>query len=474
MPLTKPVDQMDEKEVAEQLRSVGGQLTAIRDKYKGKDAEPWSAEDNEAFDRVGADWDALKERDQQFEAKRKTAEAKLKREQLLGDVDRRLSSNPNRDPGRDDFDGRDDAHNPSQRDHYDALQGWCRAGTDDGPSQRQRDAAKRCNINLNRRGFSFHLAETEVIAERGMPQLTWPRVQRDAFNRRNLSAGTAGSGGYTIPSDMVLALEEQLLSIGGPRQVASIIRTADGRPLNWPGADDTGNEGEQLGEASSIGDSVDPSFTQKTWNAYKYSSKVIKISSELLEDSPFNLAAWIFQKLGERIARIQGKRQTTGTGSSQPQGCTLGISAGVTAAATNAITADELIDLSLSVEDLYLQGDRVAWMMHKNTAGKIRKLKNSNNDYIWTPGFGLGIPDQLLQYPVILNSYMASSLAASGKSVVFGNFEKYGIRDIGSIRLRRLDERFADTDEVAFVAFHRMDAKWINTAAAKYLVQAAS
>lgn len=476
MALSKPAAELNEKELGEELGRVGTRMREISKRYSGKDAPDWTAEDSAEFDTLGEDWSALKERDDELATKRNAIAERERRSKIAGEVDERLKRT-NAQPGRDDFSGDHDPDAPSQRDHYDALAAWVRSGSEYAPTERQRAAATRCGLSLNSREYVFRLADTEIIESRDIGGVAGANFKdlRQKFNRRNLSIGTDADGGYLLPTDLVMSLEEQLIAIGGPRQLASVIRTANGNPLKWPGADDTGNTGELLGEASDIGDSVDPTFSIKEWGSYKYSSKVIKVSYELLEDSPFNLAAYIFKALGERIGKIQATHFTTGDNSSKPQGMMTGISAGVTAAATNAITYDELVDLVTSVEEYYLNsGDRVSFMMHKNVAAKIRKLKDSTGQPLWQPNIQIGMPDLLLGYPIKLNRYMASSLSAGGKSIFFGDGSKYGIRDVGNVRMKRLDERYADTDEVAFICFMRSDGRWINTSAAKYLVQAAS
>ena len=101
-------------------------------------------------------------------------------------------------------------------------------------------------------------------------------------------------------------------------------------------------------------------------------------------------------------------------------------------------------------------------MFHDGIALSIRLLKDGNGQYMWQPGLQAGVPDRLAGYPYTVNQHMQATLATATRTMAFGQFSKYKIRDVGSVRLKRLDERFADSDQVAFVAFSRHDGNLLN------------
>ena len=197
------------------------------------------------------------------------------------------------------------------------------------------------------------------------------------------------------------------------------------------------------------------------------------MSYEITQDSAFDLGALAGDWLGERIGRIQNDHFTTGAGSTLPKGLTVAGVVGKTATATNTFTSDEVIDLIHSVDPAYREG--ASFMFHDTTLALIRKLKESTtNAYIWQPGLQLGVPNMLLGYPYTVNQSMSAALTTGQKLVLFGRMSKYIIRDVSTIRLVRLDERYADTDQIAFIAFLRSDGnlldagtrpvKWLNLA----------
>ena len=145
---------------------------------------------------------------------------------------------------------------------------------------------------------------------------------------------------------------------------------------------------------------------------------------------------------------------------------------GVTAASAAAITGDELINLYHSVDPAYRAG--AGWVMHDNVVLYVRKLKDGDNQYLWQPGLQAGVPDRLLTAPVTVCQEMASTVEASAKTVLFGQLSKYKVRDVGTLRLKRLVERYAEYDVEGFVALSRHDGELLDagTHPVKYLQQA--
>jgi HK97 family phage major capsid protein len=225
----------------------------------------------------------------------------------------------------------------------------------------------------------------------------------------------------------------------------------------------------------------DVSLGSKTLGAYTFSSKMVRVSLQLLQDSAFDLDSWLARKLGERIGRGQAVYWATGTGTSQPQGITAGVSNGVTAASATAITGDELITLQHSVDPAYREGADVgraapgtAWVMNDTTFGLVRKLKDSDGQYLIQPDNQAGGFTTLFGYPVAIDQAMPAPTAGL-KPIVFGNIRAaYVIRDVGQLEVLRLVERYADYLQVGFTAWHRADGLVQDAAAAKTLTMAAS
>lgn len=294
----------------------------------------------------------------------------------------------------------------------------------------------------------------------------------DAINQRDLGTATGSAGGYTIPRAFSNEFDTALKAFGGMLTAGRTWTTGDGAPVDWPTFDDTANKGRILGEnVDATTGSTDVSFGQKTLGAYTYTSDVIKVSNQLVNDSYFGLTTLIAESMATRLGRIQNDHLTTGTGTAQPQGAVVG-AATVTGAGATAITFDNLIDLIHSVDPSYRSAPGAALMFNDSTLAAIRKLKDSYGQYIWTMGNVIaGIPNQVLGFNYTINQSMAS-IATAQKSVAFGDFKRYIIRQVQGVLIRRLEERYAEYNQVGFVGFMRMDGKLLNANAVKVILHA--
>lgn len=283
---------------------------------------------------------------------------------------------------------------------------------------------------------------------------------------------SANVGMETVPEGFGPELERTLLAFGGPRSVCRVWRTPSGNSAPWPTIDDTANSGAQLAEEASIGDTLAAATAAVTFDAYKISSKPIKMSAELLQDEAVGLGSIVGSLLGERLGRAEGALTTTGSGSSTYKGIVTCSTLGKTAASATAIASEEILDLVHAVNPAYRQVGSVGFMLNDGILLYLRKLKDGNGQFLWQPGLSMGVPDRLAGYPLTINQHMQATVATATKTVLFGDFSKFIIREVASIRFFRLDELYRATDQTGFVAFLRGDSDCIQTAAIKHLVQA--
>jgi HK97 family phage major capsid protein len=321
---------------------------------------------------------------------------------------------------------------------------------------------------------SADLPRGAALTRYGDPAWTCGGVQSQREFRAGLDVATSGAAKETIPAGFMAQLEKKTLAYGSVRQVATTINTATGNSMPWPVYTDTSNVAVILGEATTIGTSVDPTFSAITFTSYKLSSKPVFVSSEILQDSAFNLGSVLADVIGERFGRGENVYFTTGTGT------ILGIvseaGTGVTSASATAFTADELLNLIHSLDPSYRALPSTGFMMHDTAILYVRKFKDANGQYLWQPGMQAGVADRIAGYPVIVNQQMeplVSSVPVTAKKhVLFGAFEKYVVRNAGGTRMYHLTERYRDLDQDCFVAFKRVDGRALNTDALKVLLQA--
>ena len=311
-------------------------------------------------------------------------------------------------------------------------------------------------------------AAFEKWVRSGMKDLT--PEERSIIQERALTTGTGSSGGFTIPEGFANTIESYMALWGGMREVANVLTTATGNPFPYPTENDTSNTGAYLAENSQITEQ-DVTFAQVNYNAWTATSKLVRVPWALLNDSFLNIENFLSEKFARRVGTLSNNAFTVGDGSSKPAGFVPNAAVGETAAATTAITYDELVNLLHSVDPVYRRNGR--WMFNDATFAVIKKLKDGDNRPLWQPSIALDTPDTLLGKPITINQDMAD-LAASSKSLAFGDFSKYVIRVVQQRGMVRLQERYADYLQDGFFYWERHDGKLINTSAIKVMAQAAS
>ena len=285
-----------------------------------------------------------------------------------------------------------------------------------------------------------------------------------------LQVGTDSEGGYLVPDEFERTLVESLEEENIFRQLAKVIQTSSGdRKIPVVASKGTASWIDEEGAFTES----DDAFGQVSIGAYKLGT-MIKVSEELLNDSVFDLESYISREFGRRIGAKEEEAFFTGDGSGKPTGILAasgGAQTGITAASASAITADELIDLFYSLNSPYRKN--AVWLLNDATVKAVRKLKDAQGQYLWQPSLVAGTPDTILGRPVKTSAYMPV-IAASAKTIAFGDFGYYWIADRQGRSFKRLGELYAANGQVGFLGSQRVDGKLILPEAIKLLVQKAS
>jgi HK97 family phage major capsid protein len=315
---------------------------------------------------------------------------------------------------------------------------------------------------------------------------TWMRQGEKAITaeqwtalRNTMSTTTGSEGGFTVATAVAQTVIESLKAFGGMRRVSEVFSTVQGNDLNFPTSDGTSEVGELIAQ-NVTATGGDPTFGTVGLPVYKFSSKIIAVPFELLQDSGIDMEAFIRARMVTRLGRITNQFFTTGTGTSQPRGIVTAASSGKvgTTGQTLTVIYDDLVDLVHSVDPAYREM-APSWMMRDSSIQVIRKLKDSAGRPIWTPGYeagiGKGVPDALLGYPVVTNQDVAA-MAANAKSILFGAFfESYKIRDVMDITMFRFtDSAYAKLGQVGFLAWMRSGGNCVDTASVKFYQNSAT
>lgn len=292
--------------------------------------------------------------------------------------------------------------------------------------------------------------------------------------RNAMSTTTPAEGGYTVPEEIASMVIDKLKAFGGMREVAKVITTSTGVQMNWPTSDGTADVGAIVGQNTAV-NGADVTFDTIALAVFYYTSNKIALPLELIQDSAIDVVAYVVDRLATRIARIQNTHFTVGAGTTTPDGVIpkAGIGKVGTSGQTLTVTYDDLVDLKHSVNRAYRAGAR--FMMNDLTVADVSKLKDTTGRPIWVPSLVVGEPDTLLGHPIAINDDMAV-MAANAKSIAFGDFSNYTIRDVANTAvMRRFDDSaFALQNQVGFCGWMRSGGNLLQPAAVKVYRNSAS
>lgn len=396
------------RQVIEEREKVWEQAKTLNDTVLAESRD-YTAEENEKYERMSADLD-------KFEERIRDLSHKLKQEQEADEARALLDHDPRPTPGT--------------------------GARDDSPSTQE---------------VFRQLAEGEIRSFEFMPE------------RRDLNTSDDSS---LIPTSFSNQLYRHLIELSAIRRTrARVIRTSSGEALTFPKTATFTSVSAVTSEGAAISES-EPTFSTMTLNAYKYAA-LIQVTSEMLTDTNIvGFEDFLASQAGEALANGSGAHFATGDGTSKPNGIVTAATVGVTGATGNSgvPTADELIDLKYSVIERYRRN--AEWQMSDVTWSEVRKLKDSNNNYLVGP-IGVAGEMTLLGQTVVINPDIADA-ATSAKSVVYGDHSAYYIRDVGGIQVARSGDYAFNQDLVTYRFILRTDGDLIDSSAVKTFLGASS
>jgi HK97 family phage major capsid protein len=327
----------------------------------------------------------------------------------------------------------------------------------------KRNEERMAEANLAARGFVPAVeARHDVDILRSIAS---GETRSHTFEKRTLV-----SSDNTVPKsfyDEVFAVAR----LAGPMlDVSQVINTASGENLTIPTL--TGYSTATIkGQGSAIADS-EPTFSSITLGAFKYSF-LVPISNELLNDAGFNIAATIAEQAGNAIGYGVNTGLTLGTGTVEPTGVVTAAGSGITGGTgvSGLFTADNLIDLQYTLDGAARRLPGVAYLAAGTTIGKMRTLKDTAGNYLYT--VNVGQPDNFAGYNVVENPAMAATGTAA-KSVLFGHLPSFKARVAGGIQIAQSSDYAFNQDVTTFRVTMRVDGNLTHAGHIKFFRGAAS
>lgn len=275
---------------------------------------------------------------------------------------------------------------------------------------------------------------------------------RGIVSEERASNLTSGDNGAVIPASIANKIIKKVLEICPIYQLAT--RYNVGGTLTIPYYDET---------TTAITMAYSTEFTELESSSGKFKSielkgflagALTKVSKSLVNNSQFDIVNFVINQMAENIARWIENELLNGT-DEKIDGLAKSKQV-VTAAAANAITADELIDLQETVPDAFQPG--CIWIMNKDTRTAIRKLKDSDGDYILQKDMTAKWGYRLFGADVYCSDNM-SKMAAGKMAIAYGDMSGLAVKVSEDMNIEVLRERFATEHAIGVVGWMEMDAK---------------
>ena len=187
----------------------------------------------------------------------------------------------------------------------------------------------------------------------------------------------------------------------------------------------------------------------------------ILVSRTLIANAP-DVDGIVRSEIAYDIGELLENAYMTGDGSNKPLGIFTASDDGIptsrdvaTDNTASAVTFDGLMNAKYSVKQQYQP--KLAWIFHRDVVKQIAKIKDSEGQYIWQPSVVANTPDILLGKPVYQSEYAPNTMSANAYVGMLGDFSNYWICDGMNMELRVLQELYARTDQIDYIAHMSTD-----------------
>lgn len=459
------------KELRDRRVKLVADARAILNKASAEKREP-TGDENSQWEKIMGEVDALKGRIDQLE-RQASADADAEREdEEEEEVERDEGSGEGEEEeDRDDEEGEGERQLvtlPDGRRAY--VVGSRRAGkTKPGASQRlvrmpwENEVAYR---NRVRRSKPEYRAAVEAYLLGGKNAL-------QGKHARAIQADSDIVGGYLVmPQEFVAKLIKFVDDLVFIRNKATKYTVASAQSLGAPSLDTDVSDSDWTSELATGNEDNSLAFGKRELTPHPL-AKRLKVSRKLLRAASLSgtfsatsgpsggAEGLVRDRLGYKFGVTEEKAFLSGSGSQKPLGLftasSRGISTGrdVVTGATTDFTADGLIDAKYTLKSQYHA--KAEWLFHRDGYRKIRKLKDGNGQYLWAPGLSNGDPDTLLELPVNLSEYAPNTFTTGQYVGLLGDFSFYWVVDAESIEIQRLEELYAESNQVGFIARLELD-----------------
>jgi HK97 family phage major capsid protein len=272
---------------------------------------------------------------------------------------------------------------------------------------------------------------------------------------RALQADSDTAGGFIVtPEQFVAGLIKNVDDMVFIRQRATKYRIPTAASLGVPTLATDASDAEWTTELATGSEDSALAFGKRKLNPHPM-AKRIKVSETLMRMSA-QAERIVMDRLSYKFGVTQEKGFMTGSGVNQALGVFTASNDGITTArdistgnAATTVTFDGLTNAKYSLKGQYW--NRSDWMFHRDVLSQIAKLKDGDGQYIWRESVRDGEPDRLLGRPVIMSEFAPNTMTTGQYVGILGDFSNYWIADALDLQIKRLNELYAETDQVGFI-----------------------
>jgi HK97 family phage major capsid protein len=279
-----------------------------------------------------------------------------------------------------------------------------------------------------------------------------------------LSTDSDPDGGYMVPTQRANSIIEKLVEFSPIRMLANVV-TITGNAYEVPAENDPTFEANWVSERGSRPETDTGTFRMERIPVHEIYAKP-RATQTMLDDSAFNIEGWINNRVATRFSVLEAQAFLIGDGVGKPEGIlTKNGIAEVVSGNASAITADSLIELYYSLPEFYVRNS--TWLMKRSTIKEIRKLKTTDNQYLWQPGLAGVAPATILDRPYV-EAVDMPAIATNAYPVLFGDFRAaYTIVDRQGIRILR--DPYSSKPYVEFYTTRRVGGQVVQADALRKL-----
>jgi len=321
------------------------------------------------------------------------------------------------------------------------------------------------------------LARFEQDGRRALKGEEYDKLQSVIFTRYLMYGGNAGLtptekralqgdadiyGGYIVtPEQFVLGLIKALDASVFVRQRATKFTVATAASLGQASLDNDPADPAWTAEIGSISEDSTMSFGKRELHPHAL-AKLIKVAEKLLRLTANGAESLVRERLQYKFEVTEESAFLTGSGAQQPLGLFTASDNGISTSydvstdnTTTAFTADGLINCKFTVKSKYWPN--CSWIFHQDAVKMLRQLKDGEGQYIWHEGLLVDEPDILLGKPIDISEFAPNTFTNGLYVGLFGDLSYYHIADALDMRVQRLNELYAATNQVGFIGRKETD-----------------